>query len=349
MAECVQNACSTFSRMRASILVPCYNSAPTLERCLASARAQTLRDIEILVADDASTDEGAALAERIAAEDPRIRVIRLHPNGGKPRAMNVLMAQARGEWVAVLDADDAFDPVRLERLIGRAEAACVDMAADNLLYIDAGLPSGTGPAAFGTVLRAAFDPGREERIIGRADLVAGADSFGDFDYGILKPVIRGTFVRAHGLAYSEASRLAEDFTYLLAYCVAGGRCVLVSEPLYHWTMPFGTISRRWTATGAGAWRYDYRAALRANMQLIAEMRERGEMDVVGMLERRGRQYGSMIHYIDAQKQAASRAYVAALRTIVGHPSTWRLLARRVSGRLARTLRSGRPVPAAPGR
>ena len=323
--------------MRASILVPVYNSASTLERCLASARCQTLADIEILVADDASTDTSAAVVARVASEDARVRLVRLPVNGGKPRAMNVLMAQAQGDWVAVLDADDAIDPTRLERLIGRAEARGVDMAADNLLYIDAGVPSASDPAAFGTVLRAAFDPASPERIIGRAELVEGADSFGDFDYGILKPVIRRAFAHKHSLAYYEASRLAEDFTYLLTYFVAGGRCVLVSDPLYSWTLPFGTISRRWTETGAGAWRYNYREALLANAHFIAEMRARGETDMVAMLQRRGRQYTSMVHYIDAQKQAETRAYGAALWTIAGHPSTWRLLAQRVVGRAMRAL------------
>ena len=325
--------------MRASILVPVYNSAPTLERCLASARAQTLADIEILVADDASTDASAAVAERIAADDQRVRVVRLSVNGGKPRAMNTLMTQAMGDWVAVLDADDAIDPTRLERLIGRAEECNVDMAADNLLYVDAGVRPDTDPSAFGTVLRTAFDPGSPERIIGRAELTAYADSFGDFDYGILKPVIRRAFVLANGLTYYEASRLAEDFTYLMTYFVAGGRCVLVSAPLYSWTMPFGTVSRRWTETGAGAWRYNYREALLANAHFVAEMRARGETDVVAMLERRGRQYTAMVHYIDAQRQAGARAYGTALATIIGHPSTWRLLAQRVFGRAARLLRA----------
>ena len=332
--------------MRASILVPVYNSVSTLERCLASARSQTLGDIEILVADDASTDTSAAVAECIAAQDLRVRVVRLPINRGKPHAMNVLVAQAQGEWLAVLDADDAIDPARLLHLISRAEACGVDMAADNLHYIDAGVPNDSDPAAFGTALRTAFDPASPERIIGRAELVAGADSFGDFDYGILKPVVRRSFVQKHHLAYYEASRLAEDFTYLLTYFVAGGRCVLVSDPLYSWTLPFGTISRRWTETGAGAWRYNYRDALLANAHFIAEMRAKGENDVVAMLERRGRQYTSMVHYIDAQRQAETRAYGAALWTIAGHPSTWRLLTQRVAGRAARAWRSRRGASAA---
>ena len=327
--------------MRASILVPVYNSASTLVRCLASALDQTVTDIEVLVADDASTDNSAAIADRMAAGDARLRVMRMPINGGKPRAMNALMAQARGDWVAVLDADDAYHPSRLARLIGAAEMHGTDMAADNLQYLDAGLPA-AGGSGLGTVLRTAFDATAGDRVFGKAELVAGADSFGEFDYGILKPVIRRSFVERHALAYFEYSRLAEDFTYLLDYVVAGGTCVVVSDPLYIWTMPFGTVSRRWTQTGAGAWRYDYRQALAANAHFSAIMQARGEAEVVEMLQRRGRQYTAMIHYIDAQKQAATGSHAAAALTLACHPSTWRLLARRVSGRAMRawTARRG---------
>ncbi len=318
---------------KASILVPVYNSASTLRRCLTSAAAQTLREVEIIVADDASTDESAAVAEAVAATDPRMRVIRLPQNAGKPHAMNLMMAQARGDWVAVLDADDAYAPDRLARLIAAAEAHGVDMAADNLRYVDAGLPADT--SGFGAVLRTAFDASEPDRVIALLDLVAAADSYAEFDYGILKPVVRRSFVEAHGLAYHEDSRLAEDFTYLLDYMVAGGSCVLCSTPLYDWTMPFGTLSRQWTQTGAGAWRYDYRGALRANAHYIGLMQARGQHAVVAMLQRRGAQYAVMVHYIDAQRSAAEGRRAAALLTLLKHPSTWTLLARRVTGRLRR--------------
>jgi succinoglycan biosynthesis protein ExoO len=319
--------------------VPVYNSAATLRRCLESACAQTLRNIEIIVADDASTDDSAAVALSMAARDARIRVVQLERNGGKPHAMNMMMQQARGEWVAVLDADDAYTPDRLTRLIEAAEAAGTDMAADNLTYIDAGITNDAG--GFGTVLRSAFDTSQPTRVIKRRDLVADADSYSDFDYGILKPVIRRRFVEEHGLAYHEGSRLAEDFTYLLEYMVAGGATVLVSRPMYLWTMPFGTISRQWTQTGAGAWRYDYRGAIAANAHYIAKMGDAGHQDVVAMLKRRGRQYRVMVHYIAAQREAAEGRRGAALLTLCRHPSTWSLLGRRIVGRLKRVL----PAPA----
>ncbi len=325
---------------RASILIPLYNSAATLRRCLASAQAQTLTDIEILVTDDASTDDSAAVAEAVAQTDPRIRVLRRAENAGKPHAMNVMMAQARGDWVAVLDADDAYAPDRLARLIDAAEQHGADMAADNLDYVDAGLKSGDG---FGTVLRTAFDPNRPDTVVGKPEFIGSADSYAEFDYGILKPVIRRSFVLAHNLTYHEGSRLAEDFTYLMDYFVAGGRLVVCAAPLYQWTMPFGTVSRQWTQTGAGAWRYDYRGAIAANAVHIARMRDKGEADIVAMLQRRGAQYRVMVHYITAQKRAAEGQRVRALLTVARHPSVWRLLAQRVTGRLRRALK---PTPKA---
>ncbi len=314
---------------RVTVAIPVYNSAATLERCIRSAMAQTLQDIEILVADDGSTDDSAALAEALAREDPRIAVLRLAPNAGKPRAMNAMVTAARGEWVAVLDADDAYRPQRLQRLVAAAEAAGVDMAADNLLYRDAGIDQ---------IVSIGFDPQAPERIIGTADLVRTADSFGTFDFGILKPVVRRSFLVAHGLRYYEHTRLAEDFYYLLNYFVAGGRACLLSEPLYDWTLPFGTVSRRWTGTGGGAWRYNYREALLANDHFIAEMRRRGEAEVVAMLQSRGRQYRVMVHYLDAQRFAAEGKWLRSVGIIATHPSTYRLLFSRVTGRVLRTLR-----------
>jgi succinoglycan biosynthesis protein ExoO len=324
---------------RATVLIPVYNSASTLLRCLHSAMAQTLQDIEILVADDASTDASATIAEQAASLDARIRVLRLPRNVGKPAAMNTMVKSARGEWIAVLDADDAYHPSRLETLIDAAESRGVDMAADNQLYVDSGVVAEQGVCAgFGTVTRTAFTENAAARIIAKADLVANASSFGDFDVGILKPVVRTAFILQHGLAYDETSRLSEDFTYLMRYFVAGGRGVLCAAPMYYWTMPFGTLSRSWTQTGAGPWRYDYRPALQATAALIAEMRARGEFDLVSLLQRRARQYKVMIHYLDAQRHAAEGRKLRAVATLISHPNTYSLLVRRVTGRAVRSLR-----------
>lgn len=324
-------AVSATAEPTVSVLIPLYNSAATIERAVSSALNQTLADIEIIVADDASADDGAARVENMARGDARIRLIRLAENRGKPHAMNVMIAQARGQWLAVLDADDAYHPGRLALLANRAQAEGADMAADNLRYIDSGVRDGSG--AFGQFVRLGFEPQLGDRMLGKADLLRDTSSYKAFDYGILKPVIRRSFVERHGLVYDETSRLAEDFTYLLSYFVAGGMLLLCAQPLYDWTMPFGAVSRQWTHTGAGPWRYDYRQAITANRQLIARMSQRGERGVVAMLRRRGRQYQVMVHYINAQRDAASGRRLAAAWGIARHPGTWALLTTRIAGRL----------------
>jgi glycosyltransferase involved in cell wall biosynthesis len=333
-------------RVEVSVLIPLYNSAATIERAVRSAMQQTLRNIEVLVADDASTDNGADIVARLAQEDPRVRLLRLPSNGGKPRAMNIMTARARGNWLAVLDADDAFHPERLTALLEGAQKTGVDMAADNLNYIDAGVTS-SGVAGsqshdphsvHGVFVRHGFDPAVGDRVIGKADMLRGSSSFADFDFGLLKPVVRRAFAESHRLAYEESSRLAEDFVYLLEYMVAGGRTYVSARALYDWTMPFGTISRRWTGTGAGAWRYDYRPALLVNRKLMDKMSACGEAEIVALLERRRIQYEAMVHYIVAQRLAADGKWRAAALAILRYPVTWRLLVRRVSGRLARAWR-----------
>lgn len=321
---------SVLAGPRVTVAIPVFNSEQTLERCVRSAMGQTMRDLEILIADDASTDGSAALAERLAAEDPRIKVLRLSSNGGKPRAMNAMVWAARGDWIAVLDADDAYHASRLECLVAAAEAAGAAMAADNILYVDAGADQ---------AVRTAFPSGGAPRALDKADMIANSDSYAEFDFGILKPVMLRSFLLAHGLAYYEETRLSEDFYYLLSFFVAGGTGVLVGEPLYYWTMPFGTISRRWTGTAAGAWRYDYRGALLANEHFIAAMDRQGEAEVVIMLRARSAQYRVMTHYLDAQRLAAEGAWPACAATIASHPGTWPLLVRRVLGRVRRGLQS----------
>ena len=315
---------------KVTVAIPVFNSAATLERCIRSAMRQTMHDIEIIVADDCSTDASAAIASRLAAEDPRITVLRLSPNGGKPRAMNAMVAAARGQWIAVLDADDAFHDARLQRLVDAAEAAGVQMVADNLVYVDAGADQ---------AVRTAFPQDTPRRTLTRQDLIANSDSYAGFDFGILKPVMRREFLSRHGIAYYEHTRLSEDFYYLMAFFVAGGTGLLLSEPGYYWTMPFGAISRQWTQTGSGAWRYDYRQALQANMHFIAEMEQQGQTEIVAMLQARSRQYRVMIHYLDAQRLAAEGHRLRAAAAIAAHPSTYGLLARRILGRIRRALQA----------
>jgi glycosyltransferase involved in cell wall biosynthesis len=113
---------------RVTVVVPAWNTSSVLAEALDSIRAQTFRDFEVLVVDDGSTDDTARVAERYSAEDRRFRLI-CRTHAGVSSARNAALAEARGEWIAFLDADDVWLPPKLDRQLALLEQ---DPAADLL-------------------------------------------------------------------------------------------------------------------------------------------------------------------------------------------------------------------------
>jgi len=103
-----------------TVIVPVYNAEPYLAQCLDSVIAQTLADVEVILVNDGSADGSGALCDRYAATDPRLRVIH-QPNQGPARARNRALDEARGRFIALIDADDWLDVEYLERLVGASE------------------------------------------------------------------------------------------------------------------------------------------------------------------------------------------------------------------------------------
>ncbi len=97
-----------------AVLVACYNVAPYVERCLESLRNQTLRDIQIICIDDASTDNTFALLQQQAGEDARITLLRLTENRGQAYARNQGLKEANAEYITMVDADDTLSLDALE-------------------------------------------------------------------------------------------------------------------------------------------------------------------------------------------------------------------------------------------
>jgi glycosyltransferase involved in cell wall biosynthesis len=102
-----------------SVVIPTYNRAALLRRAVDSALAQSVRPTEILIVDDGSTDDTAAVASTWASP---VRYIAT-PNGGVARARNVGIAAARGEWIALLDSDDEWEPEKLAQQCRALDAA----------------------------------------------------------------------------------------------------------------------------------------------------------------------------------------------------------------------------------
>lgn len=98
-----------------SIVTPAYNAAAYIDETIASVQSQTFADWEMWVVDDCSKDDTAARVAARAARDPRVRLIRQPRNGGPALARDAAVRAARGRYVAFLDSDDTWAPVKLEK------------------------------------------------------------------------------------------------------------------------------------------------------------------------------------------------------------------------------------------
>ncbi len=110
-----------------SIVIPVYRAEAFLERCVRSLRAQTYRELEILLVDDGSPDGSGALCNRLAAEDPRIRAYHKE-NGGAADSRNYGAVRAAGEYIAFVDADDYVSPAYIAYLAALIEKYGADIA-----------------------------------------------------------------------------------------------------------------------------------------------------------------------------------------------------------------------------
>ena len=219
-----------------TVLIAAYNAGAFLHRAIRSAQNQTKPPLEILVVDDGSLDDTAEVAKRLGLEDPRIRLVVLNENGGPAKARNAGIEAARGTWIAILDADDAFLPERLERLTRIGSAHRADVVLDNFAWYDAkhatvgspGIPSSSAIEAVDIYkfVRHAAKPIAEEA-----------------DWGLLQPMFRRKFLHDNNLRYPSNSRHGEDFLLMIEVFLSHARCVLSRCTGYLYTTKFSGMSR----------------------------------------------------------------------------------------------------------
>lgn len=108
--------------IKISVIVPVYNTEKYLAECLDSICNQTLKEIEILLVNDESTDGSLAILENYAKKDNRIQIIQnIHEGDGAASARNHGLKLAKGKYLSFLDSDDYFDLTMLEKVYTRAE------------------------------------------------------------------------------------------------------------------------------------------------------------------------------------------------------------------------------------
>ena len=221
-----------------SILIVARNTAPFIGSALASARAQSVADVEVLVVDDGSTDGTADIVRWHAAQDVRVRLI-AGSCKGLSAVRNLSLDACRGRFAAILDSDDILHPRHVERLLAAQRAHGDEICAANMVEFQGdGKGLRAGLFADGKAWRA-------ERRIGLDEFLAGS-MFGSraVSPGYLKPLFDMAFMRRHGLRYDERLRIGEDFDLVLRAMLAGARYRFLPAPGYYYRRHAASTSHR---------------------------------------------------------------------------------------------------------
>ncbi|WP_131740971.1 bifunctional glycosyltransferase/CDP-glycerol:glycerophosphate glycerophosphotransferase [Actinomadura roseirufa] len=120
-----------------SVVVPFHNTEDYLRECLESLAGQTFRDLEVIMVDDGSTDNGAVIAKDMGGRDPRFRLL-TRGNEGPGPARNAGVREATGTYLAFADADDVVDREAYARLVASLERTGSDIASGNVERFETG-------------------------------------------------------------------------------------------------------------------------------------------------------------------------------------------------------------------
>lgn len=200
------------------IIIAAKNAADTITRAIASALAEP-EAAEVVVIDDASTDDTARTARAADDGSGRLDVVRFDENRGPAAARNHAIAISQSPLLGVLDADDFFLPGRLRQLLSEDGW---DFIADNIAFIDAS----QAETANGRIDR--FRP--SPRLLDLVGFVEGNISRRGVrrgEIGFLKPLMRRSFLDNYRLRYKEDLRLGEDYDLYARALAKGARYKII--------------------------------------------------------------------------------------------------------------------------
>lgn len=307
-----------------SVIIAAWCAEGFLAHAVRSALSQTGPSVEVIVADDASPDGTLGVARALALADARVRPVALAANGGPSAARNRALSQARGEWIAILDADDRMVPRRLERMLSFARQTGADAILGNLAEVD---ETGT-PLPDGPFIRRPATPTRltPERFV-TANLRRAAPR----TWGYLKPLIRRSALDRHALRYDETLRNGEDFHLILDLLLSGGVVWFCPDADYLYTRRTGSVSDRIRLD-------DLSALMAAGNRSLARIAGRPQLSA--LMARRQAELADLMTAETVLRAIKARRIGAARAALADRPAALPLILRQAGEGILRRLMRG---------
>ena len=213
-----------------TIIVPVYNAQATLCRCVESVLSQEFTDFELILANDGSKDDSGVLCDQFAQADNRVRVLH-KANSGVSDTRNQAIAQARGEYLQFLDADDWITPNATKLLVRSAQEHRCDLVISDFYRV-----VGERVAPKGDI--------DEAGPLSREEFAAHMmENPADFYYGVLwNKLYRRDIIEEHQLQMDPAISWCEDFLFNLEYIRHAQRFFALQVPIYYYVKTKGSLA-----------------------------------------------------------------------------------------------------------
>lgn len=289
----------------ATIIIAAWNAEEVLEKSIDSARNQQGISEQIIVVDDASTDQTAQVAK--ANQD--IDFFRLEQNSGPSAARNVALSNANKDWIAVLDSDDTMQPSRLSGMIDVATKAQADIVLGNFQRVD---QDGTALDQPDFLHGASID---ETKTLTVSDYLRdNLFDRGGRSTGYLKPLFQSKTINRLNLRYDESLRNSEDFHIILRAIILGAKVVVSRSPDYLYTVRPGSISFRVDSS-------KFSALLAADVAFQEEFAEQIDDNVRNLFKVRRENLISIMEGEIVMQCLKHRQYREALSNLMRRPKT----------------------------
>lgn len=202
-----------------TISIPTYNLGPYLEKTLTSVFKQTYQNFEIILVDDASTDQTAEVIAAFAERDNRIKPHYFKKHEGVSKARNYAIDHANGEIIVFVDGDDLLDPTYLEVMVAGLADPSVDLMIVGYNWGWRGRGQQRHPEFEEITKRRAYD-----------SINFGDDGIGGYTWN---KGFRLAIIQAHHIRFDESLELAEDLLFTADYMLVSHRFRFYDVPLYN--------------------------------------------------------------------------------------------------------------------
>lgn len=210
-----------------SVIIPIYNTAEYLRKCLDSVCGQTYQELEIICVDDGSTDGSGKIADEYAGNDMRIKVIH-KKNGGESSARNVGLRNSTGKYIAFVDCDDWLEPEMYEKMVYAMEKESVDMV---LCSYFRSTEEGCCPMENEKpVSESVFDRKRLFQYVYQRDSYRGVGAW------IWSKLYRRELLYSNGsmISFDETRRLGGDTLFFIQAALNVERALYLPRAFYHY-------------------------------------------------------------------------------------------------------------------